>query len=204
MVNQFNAEYIDKEFGKIATRVKTEISIYLIGGCGMSFRGLKETTKDVDIVFEKHSDFEVFCGALFGAQYWEPSKVEQEYAQLHASKMFRNNDDFHLDLFVERVIKKLYLSKNMISRGELYKKYGNLSVYLLSKEDIFLFKGLASEGRERDLSDMRVIYPNLNWSVIKKELQTQKLSEELVEHFKRRLVKFREIYQLDVPILNKI
>lgn len=204
MANQFNAEYIDREFEKIATRVKTDISIYLIGGCSMSFRGLKETTKDVDIVFQTHSDFDVFCHALFGAQYWEPARVEREYAQLHASKMFRNKDDFNLDLFVERVIKKLYLSKSMISRAELYKKYENLSVYLLSKEDIFLFKGLASEGRERDLPDMRVIYPNLNWNIIKEELKSQKLSEELVEHFKRRLVKFRETYQLDVPILNQI
>lgn len=204
MDKQFNSGYIDDELGKIGARIKIPMAVYLIGGCAMSFRGLKESTKDVDIVFKNQRDCGRFCEALFGAQYFQPVVIQNEHRDLHATKMYENKDGFHLDLFVKQVIRKLTLSKPMAERAELYKKYGNLAIYLLSKEDVFLFKGLASEGRKRDLPDMQVLYPNLNWDAIKQELYSQKLSKDLVEMFIRRLEKFNKTYQLDVPILNEL
>jgi|SRR5271157_6721 len=204
MDRQFNSEYIDCELNTIGARVGKPLGIYLIGGCAMSFRSLKQFTKDVDIVFEDNADYELFCEALFGAQYHQPFTMRSEHKHLKAMQMYENKDGFHLDLFVKRVVGKLMLSKSMIGRAELYKKYGNLSVYLLSKEDIFLFKGLASEGRKRDLPDMQVLYPNLNWKVIEVELASQFLARDLNELFIRRLEEFRDTYKLDVPILAKL
>ena len=51
MDRQFDASYIDHELNNIGSRIQRQVSIYLIGGCAMSFRNLKETTKDIDIVF---------------------------------------------------------------------------------------------------------------------------------------------------------
>ncbi|MEW5997084.1 MAG: hypothetical protein AB1657_05865 [Candidatus Micrarchaeota archaeon] len=204
MEKQFNAQYIDEEFGKIGARIRKPVSIYLIGGCAMSFRGLKETTRDVDIVFKDKSDCKIFCEALFGAQYYEPITIKTEHEHLHAIKMYENKDGFHLDLFIKQVIRKLMLSESMVARAKFYKKYGGLSVYLLSKEDIFLFKGLASEGRERDLPDMQVLYPNLDWKMILEELKSQHLSGDLRELFARRLAAFNQKYRLDVPILKDL
>ncbi|MFH0884615.1 MAG: hypothetical protein V1861_02815 [Candidatus Micrarchaeota archaeon] len=170
----------------------------------MSFRRLKEATKDVDIVFNDKADYELFCDALFGAQYAEPFSVKSEHELLHAARMFENKDGFHLDLFVKQVIRKLVLSASMIARAELFKRYGNLSVYLLSKEDIFLFKGLASEGRKRDMPDMQVLYPNLDWKAIENELDSQSLSEDLILLFIRRLEAFRDAFKLDIPILTRL
>ena len=200
----FDARYIDAELENIGARVKKSVSIYLIGGCTMSFRKLKETTKDVDIVFKNTNDYLLFCDALFGAQYHQPFVMKNEHEKLEATKMFENKDGFHLDLFVKRVIGKLELSKKMVDRAELFKSYGDLSVYLLSKEDVFLFKGLASEGRKRDLPDMQVLYPNLDWKAIEDELLSQALGNELVDLFIRRLEEFRDTYKLDVPILAKL
>ena len=76
-----------------------------------------------------------------------------------------------------------------------------LSTFLLL---IFLFKGLASEGRKRDLPDMQAIYPGLDWEVIERELDSQELSEELKELFIRRLEEFSRVYRLDVPILRRL
>lgn len=201
---QFDAKYIDTELEKIGTRIKKPISIYLIGGCAMSFRKLKETTKDIDIVFKNKDDYGLFCDALFGAQYHEPYTIKSEHEKLEATKMFENKDGFHLDLFIKKVVGKLELSDSMVKRAEPFKSYGNLSVYLLSKADVFLFKGLASEGRKRDLPDMQVLYPNLNWKVIEDELASQTLSKELVGLFVRRLEEFRDTYRLDVPILSRL
>ncbi|MFH0884343.1 MAG: hypothetical protein V1861_01380 [Candidatus Micrarchaeota archaeon] len=200
----FDAKYIDAELDIIGSRIKRPISIYLIGGCAMSFRKLKETTKDVDIVFRNKGDYELFCDALFGAQYHQPYVLKSEHEKLEATKMFENKDGFHLDLFVKKVIGKLELSKEMMARAEPFKSYGNLSVNLLSREDVFLFKGLASEGRKRDLPDMQVLYPNLNWKVIEDELASQALATDLIELFVRRLREFRDTYKLDIPILAKL
>lgn len=200
----FDAKYIDAELEKIGARIKKPVSVYLIGGCAMSFRKLKEATKDVDIVFRNKDDYDLFCGALFGAQYHQPYAMKSEHERLEATMMFENKDGFHLDLFVKKVIGKLELSKEMIARAELFNQYGNLSVYLLSKEDIFLFKGLASEGRKRDLPDMRVLYPNLDWKVIESELATQALAKDLNELVISRLEEFRDNYKLDIPILAKL
>ena len=204
MDKQFDKEYIDAELEKIGIRIQRTVKIYLIGGCAMSFRGLKESTKDIDIVFKNMEEYKTFTEGLFGAQYHEPFVIKSEYAHLEAMKMYENKDGFHLDLFVGHVLRKLKLSDSMIVRAEFYKKYGNLSVYLISKEDIFLFKGLASEARKRDLADMKVMYPNLEWSVITKELSSQHLSMELISWFVSRLEEFRETNKLDVPILKEL
>jgi hypothetical protein len=198
-MNQFDKAYITSELEKIGKRVSEPISIYLIGGCAMSLRGLKESTKDIDILFQDKKTYDIFCNALFGAEYHSPYVVKDEHRGLAASAMYENKDGLHLDLFVEKVMEKLELSKSMIARAELFRKYGKLEVYLISKDDIFLFKGLASEGRKRDLSDMEIIYPSVDWDTISRELKSQKLSEELVEHFIRRLEEFHKVYKLDVP-----
>ncbi|MEK6982679.1 MAG: hypothetical protein AABX38_07125 [Candidatus Micrarchaeota archaeon] len=202
MDRQFDASYIDHELNNIGSRIQRQVSIYLIGGCAMSFRNLKETTKDIDIVFKDETDYDAFCWALFGAQYYEPRTIKSEHEKLNTVKMYENKDGFHLDLFIRQVVGKLTISESMIGRSELYKTYSKLSVYLLSKEDIFLFKGLASEGRQRDLPDMEVLYSNLNWNNILEELNSQKLSEELKQLFIRRLETFSKTYNLDVPILQ--
>ena len=203
-MERFDAAYIDAELGNIGTRVKEPISIYLIGGCAMSFRGLKEATKDVDIVFKSKKDYGAFCGALFGAQYFEPLKIVAEYAHLEAIRMFENKDKFHLDLFVERVCGKMKLSSGVVARSEFYKSYGKMSVCLVAKEDIFLFKSLASEGRKRDLDDMRVLYPNLDWKAMEKELKSQRFGPALNLHIAARLEEFRSKYDLDVPLLSSL
>ncbi len=205
-MEQFDAKYIDKELGEIGRRVKKQIDIYLIGGCAMSFRGLKESTKDVDIVLRDAKSFEAFCDALFGAQYADAElvKIIGEYRNLEAAKMFENKDKFHLDLFVGRVCGKMKLSDAMAGRAEFYRTYGHMSIYLIAKEDIFLFKSLASEGRKRDLDDMRVIYPNLDWKTMEKELEAQRFEKELLEHMVKRFEEFRRVHDLDVPILASI
>ena len=170
----------------------------------MSFRGLKESTKEVDIVFKSSKDYEAFCSALFGAQYFEPLKIVAEYAHLEAIRMFENRDKFHLDLFVGRVCGKMKLSRGVVARAEFYKAYGKLKVYLVAKEDIFLFKSLASEGRKRDLDDMRVLYPNLDWKAMERELKSQKFGASLNSHIAARLEEFRAKYDLDVPLLSAL
>ncbi len=203
-MRSFDAGYIDAELSKIGVRLRKQARIFLIGGCAMSFRGLKESTKDVDIVFQSRKDYNAFCEALFGAQYFEPVAIHFEHELLEASRMFENKDGFHLDLFVNRVCRKLALSRGMASRAEFFKKVGLLEVFLVAPVDVFLFKSVASEGRTRDLSDMRVLYPLADWAVFKEELFSQEMSPDLVGLVVRRLEAFRLAYGLDVPVLKDL
>ena len=119
-------------------------------------------------------------------------------------KMCENTDGFHFDLFLKKVCGKLKLSSSMAGRAELYKEYNGLLVFLVSKGDIFLFKSLASEGRKRDLDDMKNLYPNLDWELILREIKSQKLNEDNVYSIIRRFEEFKRAYELDIPILMKL
>lgn len=203
MDKQFRPECIREAFAKIGAKAGKPLSVYLIGGCSMPLRGIKESTKDVDMVFRTKKDFDCFCEAAGWAQFLRVADVEGEYAGLVANRILRNRDGLTLDLFVARVLGKLALSKAMVGRAELHGEYGKLKIFLLGREDIFLFKALASESRKRDLSDMSALYPGLDWDTILGELESQELSSELNAHFVRRLSAFSQEYRLDVPKLGK-
>ena len=60
----------------------------------------------------------------------------------------------------------------MIRRAEMYKQYGKLAVYLVSNEDIFLFKAMTS--RPGDLLDCdRLLKENLDYEKMCKEIEAQ-------------------------------
>lgn len=92
----------------------------------------------------------------------------------------------------------------MDARAPLFKE-GNLSVFLASKEDIFLFKGITE--RSADLDDMRIIVESgLDWDVVFEEcLYQSKSSGRLWENaLYGNLVDLREIYGIRSPIEKKL
>jgi hypothetical protein len=49
----FDKNYLNQEFDKLNAKTKQSITLFLIGGGAMAFYGLKEATKDVDIILTK-------------------------------------------------------------------------------------------------------------------------------------------------------
>lgn len=43
----FNREYLKTEFEKLNSMLPEHVNLYMIGGGAMSFRGLKDATKDI-------------------------------------------------------------------------------------------------------------------------------------------------------------
>ncbi len=86
-------------------------------------------------------------------------------------------EKFNLDVFVERVLKRLYLSESMIARAEIPEEFSShelFRIYLVSKEDIFLFKSITSIERVRDVEDlMMLVETGLNFEIIIQELKNQ-------------------------------
>jgi len=47
---RFDRAYIRSELERIGQQLDNPLTVFLIGGGSMAFRGLKETTKDIDLI----------------------------------------------------------------------------------------------------------------------------------------------------------
>ncbi len=148
-----------------------EIGVYLIGGGNLALRGVKPATADVDVVLRNYRSLKVFEEVLtnpspelrtsggvvvylkvFGHEYEEKLGADAIYQKIDPER-----ENFNLDVFVKRVMGGVQLTESMMRRalvpGE-FRDLEKLKVHLVSLEDIFLFKGVTSLGRSKDVDDL--------------------------------------------------
>jgi hypothetical protein len=199
----FDKQYIQKELDKIASKISTPLTLFIIGGGGLSFYGLKEATKDIDVVVQNQHKLKTLINALKNLNYRPIGTVEIQiaYRKMGVQKILENQDGFRWDIFVKQVCRALTVSNQMRSRAtQIYKK-DLLEVLLASKEDIFLFKGITE--READLEDMRLLAESgLNWKIIEQECHAQSAaSGRLWENaLYERLIDLKEKHNIESPI----
>ena len=145
----FNQKELENLLSKIGSHIEKPVKIYMIGGCALSFRGLKEATKDIDIIVTSQEDFNVFDKSMKECGFQSMTERETKF-YLTALAVYKKAES-RIDVFLKQIGKMLFLTKSMIQRAEKYKEYGNMEVYLISNEDIFLFKTMTS--REGDIYD---------------------------------------------------
>ena len=58
----------------IAKKLKRNITVYAVGGTAMMFHGIKDTTKDIDLVFDNEKDMKEFEDAAFALEIDEVSQ----------------------------------------------------------------------------------------------------------------------------------
>ncbi|MCK5107850.1 MAG: hypothetical protein KAQ83_03925 [Nanoarchaeota archaeon] len=168
MISEFNQiNELFKEMGEI---IDSPINIFVIGGAVLLYQGLKPVTKDIDIVVETKLEFLNLQKFLKKIDF----KTEipgKDYNHMNLSQIFKR-DDFRIDLFQKNVCGGFSLSDGMIKRGNLILDLNNLKVFLVSNEDIFLFKTMTE--REGDLEDcISLAKGGLNWDIVLEELQNQ-------------------------------
>jgi hypothetical protein len=209
----FAKEYVEKSLHDIDAHLGAELPIYLIGGCSLSLRNYKSVTFDIDVVLENESMYGTFVKALNQAGFLNKSEISLEHSRLYTRDQLENKDGLHYDLFVKRVAGKLMLSDSIRLRAEPYQPaaFRHLRVFLVSPEDIFLFKGFASEGRERDLEDMDLLMKkDLNWTAIYDECVAQSRLQhaftpaQWISFFLSRLQEFETKKRVQTPITNKL
>jgi len=174
--SSFDKEYIFSELDKLSSEISSSVNLFIIGGLGLIHYGLKEATKDIDVVVKTSSEFDALTESLEKLGYRVPGSVEisRPYRKMVATKILENSDGFRWDIFLQQVCGALTFSDAMKSRATSFYIKGFLSVLLASKEDIFLFKSITE--READLGDMRLLAESgLNWEIIKQECQNQSL-----------------------------
>ena len=199
----FNKNYLQQEFGKLASKINQPITMFLIGGGAMAFYGLKDATKDIDIILDNQEKLKTLTTALKSLDYKNPDSVviTRAYNKMRANEILENADGFRWDIFVKKVCNALTFSDAMKTRAHEIWAKRKLKIQIASKEDIFLFKGITE--READLDDIRLLAESgLDWKTIKQECQNQTtLSGILWESaLYQNLLDLKEKYHIESPI----
>jgi hypothetical protein len=199
----FDRKYIFAELDKLSLKITVPIRVFIIGGLALINYGLKEATKDIDVVVLTEADLEVLIKSLeiIGYNALKGSFVSRAYKKMEISKIVENDDGFRWDIFLRSICNRLSFSEDMESRATEFYSRNKLNLNIASKEDIFLFKGITE--READLIDMRLLAESsLEWQIIEKECinQSDKTGVLWEGALLQNLVELREKYSIRSPI----
>lgn len=158
---------------QIGNKLSKEITIYAIGGTAMMFLGLKDVTKDIDLVFIDKKERKIFKEAAISLGYKEMDPSIVYGMQNNCPEMITLGDS-HFDLFNLEVIDFIF-SKTMQERATQIHQFGkNLKLKIADKHDIIIMK--CATRRMKDEDDIVNIVKNnspINWETIVKEIKFQ-------------------------------
>jgi predicted nucleotidyltransferase len=150
-------------FKLVGERLKSPVECIAIGGSAMLFYGLKTATKDVDIVFFSQIDMDSFIKIL--AESGFSRRIIGDGKPKKGIPIVMERGDARHDLFLESVF-HFIISSDMRERVEEKHEFDNLTVGIISHEDIILLKSVTD--REGDRTDVKNIIGKLdvNWDLI--------------------------------------
>ncbi|MBR9699923.1 hypothetical protein GOV09_05690 [Candidatus Woesearchaeota archaeon] len=138
----------------IAKRLSKPLIAYAIGGTAMMFLGIKDTTKDIDLVFDHRAEREMFKKAISELGY---EKIDSRAAygeKKNIPEMFYRDDE-RFDLFLNEVISFVF-SDEMKKRATKTMQFSdNLIIKVADVHDLILMK--CSTDRVKDQDDARAI-----------------------------------------------
>jgi hypothetical protein len=172
----------------------------------MSLRDLKGATKDIDLVVADGDAYGQMWAVLMDIGYAEVQSLDADYRALGATSCVENDDGCRLDIFNQQVANKLVLTDGMQERSDSFLDTDPLTVRLVSKEDIFLFKMIA--GRDDDIEDMNMLVQvGLDYDIVEAELEAQidRLGDDqLATYANEALVELEERYGVTTSIENRV
>lgn len=181
-------------------RKKTEAIV--LGGSAMMFYGAKASTKDVDLVFTDKDAKERVEAALVRMGFKESKKFEifRHYKTARNVPMMLEGKNTRFDLFLNEVV-TTKLTDTVLSRLKEEHQFENLTIKVISPEDIILFK-CATE-RDKDLIDGAELARKfkIDWNIIIEEsIKQTEVGELVVPVF---LLDFlwvlRDEHKIDIP-----
>jgi hypothetical protein len=199
----FGEADLTKALSDSGAKLSGKVSAYLVGGCAMTFMGRKVATKDIDVVFGSTSDAKNFTDALAKIGFSNVRSLTGPYATMGTFAVVEDRRGMRFDIFDRHVCKALEFSEGMKSRARQYRTFGNLQVYLMAPEDIFLFKGITE--RDADLDDMRTLVEvGLDWKTIEAECLWQKRSGLWAYKLGTKLMELRSRFGIASPIIKPL
>lgn len=167
------ADSLQRGFEQLGNHLETTTDVYLLGGGNLILRGLKDATKDVDIVVEEEQAFVALVEHLQELGYEEQGDLGAAYDRLQPRVVLEKDGFPRWDIFVRTVAGQLQLTDAMIARADRSLEYGQLHVHLVSVTDIFVFKAITE--REGDLEDAALLarQGDVDWDRILEEIERQ-------------------------------
>src|SRR3989344_9220618 len=162
----------EKLFIEIGKTLDKKIECFAIGGTAMMFLGLKDSTKDIDLVFLNKED----------RKMWKKVAISLGYKEIEARSIYGRRDnlpdvifigDWRIDLFLNEIISFSFLKSAQERIIETHEFSDNLIIKIANPNDIFLMK--CATDRIKDLDDGKVIIDKnlVNWDVLIKETLNQ-------------------------------
>lgn len=141
---------------ELSLKLSEPITLFIIGGSGLIFYDLKETTKDFYAILKNSCETAVLVDALkkLGYSSLGLQQISRSYRKMEAHNL-ENQDGFRWDIFDRQVCNRLALSNEMKSRGTDFYTKEALKALLASKDDIFLFKGITELLPEKCLEHLK-------------------------------------------------
>ena len=78
----YSEDYLKRELDNISSSFRDQVTGYLIGGLAMIYHGVKNATKDVDIVFENEFEAMTFKKNLLRNGFKTVNIVTNEYEKM--------------------------------------------------------------------------------------------------------------------------
>ncbi|MBU2639141.1 MAG: nucleotidyltransferase [Nanoarchaeota archaeon] len=190
----------------IGEEIKEKINCYIVGGSAMLYHGVKEATKDIDIVFDDKKSKEIFEKVLRKLGFKERD-IRVIYFKKKNPPLLLERGEERIDIFIKKVV-TFEITENIKKRvGKVY-EYGNLIVKVVSPEDIILFKCATERAGDR-IDAINILKKfNINWNIIIEEAINQtKLESYLFPVFLYDfLEELKEDFKADIPreVLKKL
>ncbi len=160
----------------LASKLKKEIVVYAVGGTAMMFHGIKDTTKDIDLVFNNEKDRNVFeeTAKSLGYKKFDSVVVYGAEKENLPIMLVRGNDEAErFDLFNDHVI-SFFFSEKMKKRAKnTFEFAGRLILKIADVHDLILMK--CATDRQKDAEDVQTIVETqkIDWKIIIEEAKNQ-------------------------------
>jgi len=180
--------------------------VYAIGGTAMMLLGIKNSTLDIDFIFERKEERKEFMEALkkLGAKSYDNALA---YGTKENIPLMLELGNSRFDMFLDKVVSSVF-SKSMKERARQAHEFGNLIVKVAEPSDIMLMKSATS--REKDAEDIIAVISRhiVDWNALVEEAQEQvKLGNETAILYlgeKLELLARRKAIALPKGVLDKL
>ena len=170
-------QFLESLLDHIGKKLKHEVEGFLIGGNAMLYYGLKEQTKDLDLVFFQRKDLTGIIQIVLNHPLYRKAKVLSELPYEIKPELRRrgkptiigNSDLPRFDLFYKYVfsvnVEKMFQKSKRSIRFDL------LKLKIIEPEDIIFLKAMT--GRHVDVEDVARIVKKLkiDWNDILKTMR---------------------------------
>ena len=158
-------------FTELDGSLKKNVDAFLIGGGALMKYGLRDETKDIDIVVSSDEEYESLAKAFHSIGFSKQAP-EIAYRRMALSDILIR-DEYRVDLFCRCVCGKFTLSEKMVMRAPVILALNKLKLFICSQSDIFLFKSMTE--RAGDLEDCFKLATEyeLDWDAVLEEAERQ-------------------------------